>query len=152
MAVRGRWGSLLKRGRSHHPGSVHAGPADEVDGPVTVKAGACPPPRESALERTFAFQVMAHRLPKPERELRFDRGGRKWRFDFAWPENMVAVELEGGIWNNGAHVRGAHFTSDCEKYNAAQAQGWKVFRFPGKLVNSGEAISFLKKVLDNYET
>jgi hypothetical protein len=54
---------------------------------------------------------------------------RRWRFDFAWPEQLVAVELEGGIWTGGAHTRGKHYQSDCEKYNAAALRGWRVLRY-----------------------
>jgi hypothetical protein len=70
-------------------------------------------------------------LPAPEREYRFD-GRRKWRFDFAWPAQKVAVEVEGGIWANGRHVRGLGFSNDCEKYNAAAAQGWRILRVTAK--------------------
>lgn len=86
---------------------------------------------------------MASGLPKPEREVRFD-AKRKWRFDFAWgPPYKVAVELEGGIWSGGRHVRGLGFENGCEKINAAQALGWFVYRFTPKMVNSGLAIDFL---------
>ena len=54
---------------------------------------------------------------------------RRWRFDFAWPAQKVAVEMEGGIWTRGAHTRGKHFRSDAEKYNAATIAGWRVLRY-----------------------
>lgn len=57
---------------------------------------------------------------------------RKWRFDAAWPEKMIAVEFEGGIWTNGRHTRGKGYENDCEKYNNALLLGWRVFRLtPG---------------------
>ena len=67
-------------------------------------------------------------LPAPSCEHRF-HPVRKWRFDYAWPDRLVAVEIEGGAFSNGAHTRGAHFRSDCEKYNAAAMLGWRVFRY-----------------------
>ena len=33
-------------------------------------------------------------IPEPTRELVF-APPRKWRFDFAWPEHLVAVEIDG---------------------------------------------------------
>jgi very-short-patch-repair endonuclease len=88
-------------------------------------------------------------LPKPEKEYRF-HPTRKWRFDFAWPNRKVAVEIEGGIWNRGAHVRGAHFLSDCEKYNSAGALGWRVFRFVPQQLKKGEAQAFMKGVFEHH--
>ncbi len=86
-------------------------------------------------------------LPTPQTEFVF-HATRKWRFDYAWPEpHKVAVEIEGGIWNRGAHVRGGHFISDMEKYNAATKDGWKVFRFTPQQLKKGEAQEFMKGVL-----
>jgi len=84
---------------------------------------------KSELEATFAryWTLLASDLPEPEREYRF-HPTRRWRFDFAWPAEKVAVEIEGGIWTRGRHVRGSGFEKDCEKYNMAVAEGWRVFR------------------------
>lgn len=60
---------------------------------------------------------------------------RKWRFDYALLEHKIAIEIEGGIWNNGAHVRGKHYSSDMEKYNQAQILGWKVLRYTHEQFN-----------------
>jgi very-short-patch-repair endonuclease len=54
---------------------------------------------------------------------------RRWRFDIAVPDLMVAVEIEGGIWSGGRHTRGKGYQGDMEKYNAAQMLGWKVLRY-----------------------
>ena len=89
-------------------------------------------------------------MPEPQRELIFFKG-RRWRFDFAWPEIMIAVEVEGGIWVNGAHSRGAHFLSDCEKYNTATREGWKVFRFGTNMVKDGTIESFMLGVFEKIE-
>lgn len=61
-----------------------------------------------------------------EREYRFDPE-RRFRFDFAWPAQRVAVECDGGIWMRwgGRHGRDA----DREKLNLAAANGWRVLRF-----------------------
>ena len=74
--------------------------------------------------------------------------GRKWRFDFVIIGAKIAVEIEGGVWTNGAHVRGKHFISDMEKYNHATLLGWRVLRFTPQQVLKGEAIAFIKRVLE----
>ena len=45
-------------------------------------------------EELFAMHLKAHDF-NPEREYKFYEG-RKWRFDFAFPSAMVAIEIEGG--------------------------------------------------------
>lgn len=97
--------------------------------------------RGSALEETFAGQLFIHGVPPPIREFPFATNGRKWRFDFAWLEERLAVEIEGGTRSNGRHSRHAGFTEDCVKYNYATANGWRVFRFTSEMVNDGRAVN-----------
>jgi very-short-patch-repair endonuclease len=93
------------------------------------------------IEETFALHCRAHQLI-PAREHRF-HPERRWRFDFAFVDRMVAVECEGGIWTNGRHTRGAGAREDMAKYNSATALGWRVFRFDAEAVKSGHAIKFV---------
>lgn len=60
-------------------------------------------------------------------------GLHDWRFDFAWPAHMVAVEVDGNAW--GVKGGGSHMQDkDLKKLNHAKAWGWMVFRFsPGML-------------------
>lgn len=60
-------------------------------------------------------------------EHRFDQE-RKWRFDWAIKKQMVAVEYEGLNSEKSRHTTKKGFTGDTEKYNRAQALGWKVIR------------------------
>ena len=84
----------------------------------------------------------AYGLPDPIPEFKL-HPKRKWRFDFAWPNKKIAVEIEGGIWTQGAHVRGNHFVSDMEKYNAAAKLGWFVFRFTPQQFKHNQVQAFL---------
>jgi hypothetical protein len=52
---------------------------------------------------------------------------RRWRFDFAHLATKTAIEINGGIWSGGRHVRGAGYLRDREQINAAQLLGWMVF-------------------------
>ena len=65
----------------------------------------------------------------PEEEHKF-HPSRRWRFDFAYPQFMVAIEVEGGTWSGGRHIRPQGFENDCVKYNAAAKLGWTVYRVP----------------------
>ena len=61
---------------------------------------------------------------------------RRFRFDFAFLGERVAVEIEGGSWSGGRHVRGAGFEKDCEKYNLAGSMGWRVLRFTTGMITT----------------
>jgi len=102
---------------------------------------------KAALARHMAQHLMVlsqtNNWPEPTPEYRF-HPKRRWRFDFAYPELKIAVEVEGGTWTKGAHVRGKHFTSDCEKYNNAILLGWQVFRFTTDMIKGGHALAFLQ--------
>lgn len=100
----------------------------------------------SDLEMELEFQIRAYKLPAATREYRFDPV-RRWRFDFCWIPQKVALEVEGGIWIGGGHNRGKGFISDCDKYNKATLGGWRVFRVTGNHIRSGEAVALLQAAL-----
>jgi len=79
---------------------------------------------------------------------RLDKAGLKdWRFDFAWPDYLVALEIEGAA-GLGRHTRPKGFTDDCRKYNAATLLGWQVYRVVGSMVHSLDAINLVSRALD----
>jgi very-short-patch-repair endonuclease len=89
----------------------------------------------SELEHEMAGLIRLAGLPAPVEELEFAKTiGRKWRFDFAWPEQMVALEVEGATFAHGRHSRGAGMEADCEKYNTAVLLGWRVIRVTDKMI------------------
>jgi len=100
---------------------------------------------KSGLESALAFQIRALQL-SPEIEYSF-HPKRKWRFDFAFPEQKVGIEVEGGVWTRGRHTRPVGFIKDCEKYNEAALLGWKVLRFAEPHIVSGEAISTIERAV-----
>lgn len=86
-------------------------------------------------------------IDTPLEEYRFHHI-RKWRIDYAWPEKMVAVEIEGAVWAQGRHTRGSGFVKDMEKYNHAALLGWRIFRFTPQQLKKGEAQAFMAEVLN----
>lgn len=83
---------------------------------------------KSKLESDFIMLVKESKLPEPTREYKFFPS-RKWKFDFAYPEIKLAIELEGGIWIQGRHSRGSGMLKDMEKYNTATVNGWRILRY-----------------------
>lgn len=101
-------------------------------------------PKTSDLEAALLYIVRVLGLPEPVREYQF-HPERKWRFDCCWPDLMLAVEVEGGIWRRGRHTRGAGYENDCEKYNQASLMGWTVLRFTSTMLSSGMAADTLEQ-------
>ncbi len=66
---------------------------------------------------------------------------RKWQFDIAWPEIMIALEIEGK-----GHASFNRYQRDIEKYNAAAELGWRVFRISYKQIWSHD-ISVLETLV-----
>ena len=100
----------------------------------------------SALEDALLWQIRVARLPEPVREAMF-HPVRKWRFDFSWPDAMLAVEVDGGTWAGGRHSRGGGYTEDCVKYAEALCLGWRVLRVTGDMVRDGRALRYVECAL-----
>jgi very-short-patch-repair endonuclease len=80
-----------------------------------------------------------------EREYRF-HPERRWRFDFALPDKLIACEYEGIHSEKSRHTTITGYQGDIDKYNAAQALGWKVIRFTAKTYKT--VIKELEKNID----
>jgi very-short-patch-repair endonuclease len=101
---------------------------------------------ESHLEAAMRLWLRAEEFPEWVEEHRW-HPTRQWRFDFAWPKERVALEVEGGVWTGGRHNRAAGFIEDCEKYNEATADGWRVVRVTKEQIDSGRAVAWLQRLL-----
>lgn len=75
----------------------------------------------------LALLLQAWEIEQPVFEYKF-YPTRAWRFDAAYPELGIAIEIEGGAFVRGAHNRPARFMSDMKKYNAASYLGWRLLR------------------------
>lgn len=101
-------------------------------------------------EQEYRFGAMASGgTGKGLRKRLLDHGLKDWRFDFAWPDLMFAVEVEGGAHIGGRHNRGTGFEEDLTKYHHAMRLGWTVYRCSAPLINSWEAAKLIKALLDD---
>lgn len=85
-------------------------------------------------------------LPEPVREHRF-LPDRKFRFDLAWPEEKLAVEIHGGRWIYGRHQRPLGFQRDVEKHNLALLSGWRVLIVLPEMIADGRALDLIERAL-----
>ena len=81
-------------------------------------------------------------LPDPATELLF-HPKRKWRFDYAWEEQKLALEVHGGIHSGGRHTRGKGFVEDRAKMNEATLLGWTVLEVTPEHIKSGQLRAWL---------
>lgn len=100
----------------------------------------------SALEAAFAYQLDALGLVGYAREF-VAIPGRRFRWDFAWPQHRLLVEINGGTFTRGGHSTGLGIRRDYEKNNLAQLAGWRTLAFDGNAVKSGEAVEMVRLVL-----
>jgi len=85
-------------------------------------------------EAALRLILVAYGITGWVREYRFSRPvGRNHRFDFCWPDAMLAAECDGGTHMKGG---GRHNTDkDREKLNLAAALGYRVLRFSGAMLD-----------------
>jgi hypothetical protein len=83
----------------------------------------------------FALHVRAARLPEPARayvlSLRAGRSAGEVRFDFAWPDQRIAVRI--GKDQPRLYDQAVQYV--------AEEQGWRVCFFSGGMVRCGAAIA-----------
>ena len=124
-------------------GRTSSMPGDYKKQPNNQKQG-------SGLEEGFLrlWRSVCGELQEPVREFRF-HPTRKWRFDFAWPNVKLAVEIDGMARGGGRHQRYAGFTRDAEKGRAATELDWQVLHFTGDDLRSSpvQSVELVAKIL-----
>lgn len=101
------------------------------------------------LERRALLVIEQAGLMPPEREYRGIRG-RLFRFDLAWPDAKVAVEIQGGTWSpqRMGHSSGSGIERDQAKANEAQLQGWIVLAYSDHGINDGSMVEDVRRALE----
>jgi very-short-patch-repair endonuclease len=86
---------------------------------------------------------VSYLIPIPKREYKIYpqalRPGRTkivpYRLDFAFPDYLVCVEIQGGIWTKGRHTRAVGYMEDRNRTNYLAGElGWIVLEYaPGNI-------------------
>jgi very-short-patch-repair endonuclease len=88
---------------------------------------------EREIRESFArqFETVWQRCNGPalRKEFKFCEV-RDWRNDYLHEPTRIIIELDGGVFNGGRHVRPQGFIEDCVKLNMATMHGYGVIRIP----------------------
>lgn len=101
--------------------------------------------------KDFELFLNSSNIPEFKREYKF-HPIRKWRIDFCWPEYLLAVEIEGGVWISGRHTRPTGFIKDKEKYNELAHFGFCLLRFTPAEIRKGIALKEIIRWFDRHNT
>jgi hypothetical protein len=72
----------------------------------------------------------------------------QFRLDIAWPDHgKIGIEVQGGVWTQGRHVRGKGYISDLEKHNLGLLNGWRVFKIQPDEVCQLHIINAVKTIM-----
>lgn len=117
---------------------------------IRVDGKLCTPEQALLLEQVRGKGYAA--LP----EVRF-HPTREWQIDVAITRQLpvsvdaqseaIAIEINGGAWSRGRHVRGKGFIDDMEKLNALTELGWRCLQYTPQQVLSGEALAQIMRCL-----
>jgi len=116
--------------------------------------------KAKAAQTHVSFQNHCERVgvPKPVPEYQFAKDKkRKWRIDYyferscvvdGYPKTIkIALEVEGGVYIRGRHLRPEGFLKDMEKYNALAEYGITLYRITPDQLFKYDVVHKLKKLL-----
>lgn len=104
----------------------------------------------SDLEAELIFQLRVQKVSGWQLEYRF-HPKRRWRFDIAFPSEMVACEVQGGLHKFGRHNRPAGYTNDAWKLAESQLLGWTLLYITPEMIRQNEAVPLIKRALEQRE-
>ena len=76
-----------------------------------------------------------------------DAGMRDFRFDFAFLDHKLLIEVDGATYSGGRHVTGTGYEADCTKLNQAILCGFRVLKFTSTSILSGVALQCIEAAL-----
>ena len=132
----------VKPGRIIRSMSMH----DEVkpDKPKRIQPSKAKKP-PSEIETMMWAQLKQSILPEPRSAFNGEQvrpiEGRKYRLDFAWPETMVALEVDGAVHR----IKGT-FKASFERDYLLKLHGWTVLHVGGDEVRNGKAIQWIQNI------
>lgn len=91
--------------------------------------------KKTAEDNVYNY-IVKKGYPAPLRQQQIIEG-RRYKADFYWPQHKMVLEVEGGIWTGGRHVRPQGFLGDMEKYNLYAYHGYVLYRCAPQHLHDG---------------
>lgn len=110
--------------------------------PVNLKAILKAKGVESQLELLLLNRIEQAGLPLGEAQVK-GIPGRKFAFDRAWPEQKVAVDVNGSTFVRGGHSTGLGIERDCIKACLAAINGWLYLPLTKHMIEDGRAVDII---------
>ena len=98
-------------------------------------------------------KMLSDKFGAPESEHQF-HPTRKWRMDFAYPNILIGIEIEGLVYDGGIsrHTNNEGYKEDARKYNSAAVLGWLILRFTPDQLNKTETFEIIKQAFSLRES
>jgi len=121
-------------------------PKDQEEAP---KKEIKPKKAKPDLEGMLDMQLHSTGISGYRRQVRF-HSKRRWKFDFAFEDIKLAIEIHGGTYSRGAHSRGPHQRKDFEKWSIAGIDRWVILHFDTKDVQGKQRVA-LNRIISALE-
>jgi very-short-patch-repair endonuclease len=116
--------------------------AKTVSGKESVKDNAT-----TRAEPAFFYLLTYHAINLPVKE-HMGIPGRKYRFDYAWLTEKVAVEIQGGVYTKHAHGSITGILAGYRKANECAKYGWRVLYFTPAEMKLTDTVKTIKAALE----
>lgn len=105
-----------------------------------------------ALEAAFQTKCIQYGLPTPATQFMLAQSARKFRWDFAWPDFGLLVEVNGGIWSKKrkAHSTGGGIARDYEKANEAARWGWRQLTCHSGMIEDETVFLLVEEIMHRF--
>lgn len=139
---KGGWQPLPQTLRSRHKGKRAPKRLDDAGTTGEGLRGA---------KLAFVQQLAEAGLPAPTREAYFALP-RRWRIDFAYVEQKIAIEYQG-IYGakNASHASIAGLMRDYRKFTELSLRGWTLILIDANSVRTKEALQWVERALKQKE-
>jgi hypothetical protein len=102
---------------------------------------------EKGPKAAFLRQLAIAGISEPVREHVFAKP-RRWRFDYCWPEMMIAVEYQGIFGaRNTSHASVGNLKRDYRKFTEASLRGWLLILIDADSVQTGDALAWVERAV-----